>query len=70
MFDKFEGIEAIAQVYEGLYSAHQSRIKMRWLLQRYGVYWPTILNDCIDYAKGCQECKKYGPLKHLPTVDL
>ena len=24
----------------------------------------------MDYAKGCQECNKHGPLKHLPTVDL
>ena len=43
---------------------------MRWLLRRHGVYWPKILKDCIDYAKGCQECQKYGPLKHLPIVDL
>ena len=34
------------------------------------MYWPTILKDCIEYAKGCQECQKHGPLKHLPTVDL
>ena len=67
---KFESIEAIAQVHEGLCSAHQSGIKMRWLLRRHGVYWPTILKHCIEYAKECQECKKHGPLKHLPTVDL
>ena len=37
---------------------------------RHGLYWPTILKDYIEYAKGCQECQKYEPLKHLPTVDL
>ena len=30
---KLEGIEAIAQVLEELCGAHQSGIKMRWLLQ-------------------------------------
>ena len=63
-------VEAITQVHEGLCSAHQSGIKMRWLLRRHGVYWQTIQNDCIDYAKGCQECQKHSPLKYLPTVDL
>ena len=34
---KLEGLEAIAQVHE-LCGAHQYRRKMRWLLQRHGVY--------------------------------
>ena len=67
---KLEGIEAIAQVHEGLFGAHQSGIKMRWLLRRQGVYWSITLKDCIEYAKECQECQKHGPLKHLPAVDL
>ena len=67
---KLEGLEVIAQLHEGLCGAHQFGIKMRWLLQRYSVYWPTILKDCIEYAKGYQECQNHGSLKHLPTVDL
>ncbi|CAL2229163.1 unnamed protein product [Prunus armeniaca] len=33
---------------------------MRWLLRRHGYYWPTILKDFIEYAKGCQDCQKHG----------
>ena len=54
---KVEGVEAIAKVHEGLCGAHQSGIKMRWVLRKHIVYWPTILKDCIEYAKGCQECQ-------------
>ena len=65
-----EGMEAITQVHEGLCGAHQSGLKMRWLLRRHGIYWLTILKDCMNYAKGCQECQKHGPLKHLAIVKL
>ena len=70
MFEQFKEREAITQVREGLCGAHQLGIKIRWLLRRHGVYWPTILMDCFDNGKGCQECQKHGHLKHLPIVDL
>ena len=50
---KLEGLEAIAQVRKVLCRAHQSGIKMKWLLRRHEVYWLTILKDCIEYANGC-----------------
>ncbi|XP_051143933.1 uncharacterized protein LOC127260265 [Andrographis paniculata] len=33
-------------------------------------YWPKIFDDCIKFAKGCQECQRHGPLNHLPAVEL
>ncbi|CAL9011524.1 unnamed protein product [Prunus brigantina] len=47
-------IEVImAESHEGVCGAHQSGIKMRWLVRRHGYYWPSILKDCIEYAKAC-----------------
>jgi len=38
----------------GAYGTHQAGIK--WILFRQGLYWPTMLKDCIEFAKGFQEC--------------
>ena len=35
-----ESIQVMAEVHEGICRAHQSRIKMKWLIHRYGYYWP------------------------------
>ncbi|KAK2969914.1 hypothetical protein RJ640_000527 [Escallonia rubra] len=51
-----EAIHVMAEVHEGICGAHQARIKMRWLIRRHGHYWPSIMEDCIRYAKGCQAC--------------
>lgn len=37
---------------------HQEDHKMKCLLFRQGLYWPTMLKDCIEFAKRCQECEK------------
>ncbi|VVA37976.1 Hypothetical predicted protein, partial [Prunus dulcis] len=49
---KKEQLIAMTEVHDGICGAYQAGIKMRWLLRRYGYYWPTILKDCIEYAKG------------------
>ncbi|KAM1157357.1 hypothetical protein ACFX2B_027738 [Malus domestica] len=48
-----EAVQAMAEVHEGIYGAHQSGRKIRWLLRRHGYFWPSILKDCIKYAKAC-----------------
>ena len=65
-----DNIEVMKQVHERVYGAHQARIKMRWLIMRHGNFWPTILSDCINYSKGCQQCKKYGNIQRIPTMEL
>ena len=68
--NKVDAFRVMAEVHEGICGAHQAGVKMRWLIRRYLYYWPTILKDCIDYAKGCQPCQKVGPLKHVPIEEL
>ena len=65
-----EALRAMVEVHEGICKAHQPGLKMRWLLQRYNYYWPTMIKNCIEYAKGCQTCQKFGDLKHVPAEDL
>ena len=63
-------LTAMAEVHECIFGAHQPGVKMRWLLRRYSYYWPTILKDCIEYAKGCQACQKHGTIRYVPIIDL
>jgi hypothetical protein len=51
---------AMGEVHEGIYGTHQSAHKIKWLLRRAGFYWPTMLNDCFRYYRGCESCKKFG----------
>ena len=53
-----EALTAMAEVHEGICGAHQPGVKMRWLLRRHSYYCPTILEDCIKYARGYQACQK------------
>ncbi|KAG5524810.1 hypothetical protein RHGRI_031467 [Rhododendron griersonianum] len=40
--------------------------KLRWLIKRYGYFWPSIRKDCIQYVRGCQKCQKHGPIQRAP----
>ena len=65
-----DNMEVMKQVHEGVCEAHQVRIKMQWLIRRHGYFWPTILRDCINYSKGCQQCQKYGSIQRILAVEL
>jgi hypothetical protein len=41
------------EVIEEFYGAHQSSIKIKWLIMNHGFYWLSITKNCISYAKGC-----------------
>jgi hypothetical protein len=43
---------------------------MKWLLFRQGLYWPSMLKDCIEYAKGCLDCQKHAGIQHVPATEL
>ncbi|XP_050222757.1 uncharacterized protein LOC126672848 [Mercurialis annua] len=65
-----ESLEVMRQVHEGVCGAHQAGTKMRWLVRRYGYFWPSILKDCIKYAKGCRQYQKYNNIQRVPADDL
>jgi hypothetical protein len=61
---------AMGEVHEGLCDTHQSAVKMRWILKRLGVYWPTMLEDCVRYKKGCKACQKFGEIQPVLASEL
>lgn len=65
-----EAMKVMAEVHEGICGAHRAGLNMRWTIHRYGYYWPTIYEDCIKYAQGCEACQKHASLRHIPVCDL
>jgi len=60
----------VSNTHSGACGTHQAGHKMKWLLFRQGVYWPTMLKDCIEFAKGCQECQKHAGIQRVPASEL
>ncbi|GKV43324.1 hypothetical protein SLEP1_g50628 [Rubroshorea leprosula] len=60
----------LSDVHDGICGAHQAEIKMRWLIRRHGFFWPSVLKDCIAYAKGCKSYQIHGPLQRVPASEL
>ncbi|KAL1291506.1 hypothetical protein AAHE18_20G204700 [Arachis hypogaea] len=65
-----EAYLALAEVHEEICGAHQSGKKMKWVMNRRRLYWPTIQRDCTNYARSCEECQKHGSLRHIPASEL
>jgi transposase InsO family protein len=40
---------------------------MKWLIRRSRYYWPTKLEDCFKYYKGCQACQRFGKIHMVPV---
>jgi hypothetical protein len=59
--------EAVREVHNGIYGAHQLTHKMKWLLSRAGFYWPTIVDDCFKYQKQCEACQRFGNVPLAPN---
>jgi ribonuclease HI len=55
-----EAKKMMSEVHDGLCGAHQSAYRMKWVIRHTGCYWPTMLEDCFEYYKGCQVVKSFG----------
>jgi hypothetical protein len=53
----------MGEIHEGVCGAHQSTRKMKWMIRRAGYFWPTMLEDCFKYYKGCQECQRFDNIQ-------
>ena len=62
-----EAKSLMGEIHEGACGAHQSAFKMKWMIRRNGYFWPTILEDCFKYFKGCQGCQKFGNIQRAPA---
>lgn len=59
-----EAKQIIEEVHSGICGAHQSGPKMKMKIKRLGYYWPSMVKDCIDYAKKCHLCQIHGDFIH------
>ena len=62
-----ESNRLLHEVHEGARGTHQSAHKMKWLIRWSGYYWPTMLEDCFKYYKGCQACQRFGKIQMVPA---
>jgi hypothetical protein len=60
----------MSEVHDGLCGAHQSAYRMRWVIRKTGCYWLTMLEDCFEYYKGCQDCQKFGNIQRVSASAL
>ena len=60
----------IYEVHEGLCGAHQSAYRMKWIITRTGHFWPTMLEDCFEYYKGCQNFQRFGIIQRAPASGM
>jgi hypothetical protein len=65
-----EAKKMMSEVHDGLCGAHQSAYRMKWVIRHTGCYWPTMLEDCFEYYKGCQDCQKFGNIRRVPASTL
>ena len=61
---------AMAEIHDGICGAHQAGDKMKWILSRYKYFWPTMIKDCYNYAKSCENCQVHGVVQHMPASEL
>ena len=69
-FGKDEGDQAMEEAYSGVCGAHQSGPKLYHWIKRMGYYWPTMVKDCMDYAKTCEACQLHANYIHQPLEPL
>jgi hypothetical protein len=62
-----ESNQLLHDVHEGTCGTHQSAHKMKWLIRQSGYYWPTMLEDCFKYYKGCQACQRFAKIQMVPA---
>ena len=62
-----ESKSLMGEIHEVVCGAHQSAFKIKWMIRRNGYYWPTILENCFKYFKGCQGCQKFGNIQRAPA---
>ncbi|XP_068319663.1 uncharacterized protein [Pyrus communis] len=59
-----EASQAMEEAHSGIDGAHQSGPKLHFQLKRMDYYWPSMVKDCLEYAKMCQACQFHANFIH------
>jgi len=54
-----EAYLVVSNTHSGAYGSHRA-----------GMYWPSMLRECIDFAKGRQECQVHARIQHVPASEF
>jgi len=65
-----ESKSLMGEIHEEVCGADQSAFKMKWMIRRNVYYWPTILEDCFKYFKGCQGCQQIDNIQRAPALAM
>ncbi|XP_012482873.1 uncharacterized protein LOC105797446 [Gossypium raimondii] len=68
--DAVEAKKILEEVHEGICGTHANGFTMARQIMRFGYYWSTIEEDCINYAKRCHKCQIYSDKMHAPPSPL
>jgi hypothetical protein len=60
-----EAKRMMSEVHDRICGAHQSAYRMKWVIRQAGCFLPTILEDCFEYYKGCQDCQRFGNIQRV-----
>lgn len=58
------------EVHAGVCGGHQSGTKLQHQLKRLGYYWPTMMVNCIEYAKRYRICQLHNDYGHVSVKPL
>ncbi|XP_015075475.1 uncharacterized protein LOC107019515 [Solanum pennellii] len=64
-----EAFQALQEAHVGVCGSHQSGPKHHFHIKRMGYYWPTMVKDCLYYAKKCDACQFHANFIHQPPED-
>ena len=67
---KEEAAQALKDTHGGICGAHQAGPKLAAQLKRIGYYWPTMVQDSINYTRACKSCQIHGDFIHQPPLPL
>ncbi|XP_074265307.1 uncharacterized protein LOC141587737 [Silene latifolia] len=59
-------LQTMYEAHSGVCGAHQSGPKLHDHVKRMGYYWPTMVQDCMDFAKKCDACQFNANFIHQP----
>ncbi|XP_012448658.1 uncharacterized protein LOC105771812 [Gossypium raimondii] len=67
--DAVKAKKILEEVHEGICGTHASGFALARQIMRFGFYWSTIEEDCINYAKRCSR-KEQGYLKRRSIEEV
>ncbi|KAL0444160.1 UNVERIFIED_CONTAM: hypothetical protein Slati_2138700 [Sesamum latifolium] len=65
-----EVLEAMRETHSGVCGAHQSGSKLHFRIKRMSYYWPTMVKDCLEYAKKSESWELHANFIHQPPEPL